>query len=267
MLRSSQVRYSTALLLFLVPRFASAWGGEGHRLIVRLAESMLTPAARMAIAATLEPGESLPALASWADEVRPSRKETEPWHYVDIPLSSSGLDMKRDCPANNCIVGKIEEFRKSWRDPSMPLATRRESLLFLIHFVGDLHEPLHCEDNHDHGGNDVPVRFEGEETNLHSVWDRRLLEHMPSEEQLLAEMARAFTPEQMEAWAQGAVEEWANESFRIAQRTVYGLLPPANADEIRLIDKRYEQMAAPVVELQLEKAAARLAGILNESAR
>jgi hypothetical protein len=261
------MRSIAAILLLLTPRAGFTWGAEGHRLVVRIAATLLTASTRAGVAATLAPGESLPALASWADDVRNDRKETQPWHYVDIPLHSSGLDMQRDCPAGDCVIGKIEQFRKLWRDPTITPGARREALLFLIHFVGDLHQPLHCEDHGDQGGNQVKVQFLGEDTQLHSVWDAGILQHMPAEEELLPRLLQAVTPQHIAEWSRGTAGQWAGESFRLAQQVAYGLLPPAGRDGVIRLGASYEQAAVPVVEMQLEKAGVRLAAILNQSAR
>ncbi len=269
MIRSS-LMYRIGLAIAAVVGCAApcfGWGEEGHRLVVAIAEGLMTPEAKARVAATLMPGETLEELATWADEVRRSRKETEEWHYVDIPLTSSGLDMKRDCPKGNCVVAKISDFRKAWVDPSLSAENRREALLFLVHFVGDLHQPLHCEDNGDRGGNDVPVQFLKAHTNLHALWDTGLLRDMEGEDHLLATLRQAITAEETAAWSVGTVEEWANESFHASQTTVYGLLPSATAGQAAQLGEWYEQMAQPVVEEQLEKAGVRLAAILNAGAQ
>jgi len=244
-----------------------AWGEEGHRLVVAIAEGLMTPEAKARVAATLMPGETLEEMASWADQVRRTRKETEEWHYVDIPLMSAGLDMKRDCPKENCVIGKIGDFRQAWRDSSLSVESRREALLFLVHFVGDLHQPLHCENNEDRGGNDVSVLFLRAHTNLHALWDSGLLRNMEGEDRLLATLRQAITPEEVASWSGGTVEQWAEESFHAAQLTVYGLLPAAPAGQAAQLSEWYEQMAQPVVEQQLEKAGVRLAAILNAGAQ
>jgi hypothetical protein len=213
------------------------------------------------------PGEKLEDLASWADEIRRTRKDTEEWHYVDVPLTSSGLDMERDCPKGNCVVAKIADFRNKWVDPSLSADSRREALLFLVHFVGDLHQPLHCEDNGDRGGNDVPVVFLHGRTNLHALWDSGLLRDMVGEDHLLPALNDAITAEEAAAWSGSTVEQWADESFHAAQTTVYGLLTAAPAGQAVQLGEWYEQMAQPVVEQQLEKAGVRLAAILNASAQ
>jgi hypothetical protein len=243
------------------------WGEEGHRLVVRIAETRVTPAVAAQIQATLNFGESLEDLASWADEIRQSRPETASWHFVDIPLNSAGLDMSRDCPQGNCVIAKIEEFRSQWRNPALSQAKRREALLFLVHFVGDLHQPLHCENNNDKGGNEVPVEFLGSHTNLHALWDSGLFRTLPGEDELLATLEHAITPELVAAWGSGAVEQWAAESFALAQSTAYGLLPAAADGETVHLGSWYSLMAQPVVEEQLEKAGIRLAAILNTKAQ
>ena len=260
------MRRAAVLAMVLGARLLFGWGNEGHRMVVRIAGGMLTPAARAEVARVLAPGESLAALASWADEVRPSRKETEPWHFIDIPIDSTGLDMKRDCPPEGCVISKISEFRRLWTDPAASPASRREALLFLVHFVGDMHQPLHCANHDDKGGNEVPVVFLGEATNLHSLWDSGLLKRMPDEDRLLEIISAVLTPERAAEWSRGTVEEWAGESFRLAQMVVYGYLPPATAGAVSL-GEGYQRAAEPIVRDQIAKAGARLAAILNEGAR
>lgn len=260
------VRSVTLALVLLTPQAAFSWGDEGHRAVVRLSEGLLTPAARARIEATLAPGESLSALASWADEIRRERRDTESWHYVDIPLHSSGFDWKRDCAATGCVVEEIEEFRRTWHNPALSRGARREALLFLVHFVGDMHQPLHCANHDDRGGNDVMVLFFGQPMRLHALWDFGLLNRMPAEDELLRKLVDAMTPEHVAEWSRGSVEDWANESHQAAEDTVYGPLPPVETGGVAQIGDRYLQLAEPVVELQIERAAARLAFILNEGA-
>src|SRR5690242_1685437 len=119
-----------ALMACSMPGFA--WGPEGHRLVAGLAQEMLTPEAAKRVQATLAPGEAIAAMASWADEVRNARKDTQSWHFIDIPIDSAGLNMQRDCPAEGCVLSKIMEFRKQWRDPAVAPEQRREALLFLV---------------------------------------------------------------------------------------------------------------------------------------
>ncbi len=150
---------------------ALAWGPEGHNLVARIAEAQLTPVARAKVQEILGPNVSMTSIASWADQVRRQRAESSPWHYVDIPIDKPHLDMARDCAKGACVVAQIEADEAALRDPATPTLQRRESLMFLIHFIGDMHQPLHSADNKDKGGNDVHVIFFDRPANLHSTWD------------------------------------------------------------------------------------------------
>ncbi len=254
-----------AVLFSLLCTSLHAWGPEGHRLVAQIAQGMLTPAAADRVRATLAPGESIVALSSWADETRKIRKETEPWHFIDIPIDSSGLDMKRDCPPAGCVISKIAEFRKRWRDDTLPAPERREALLFLVHFIGDMHEPLHCANHDDRGGNDVMVEFGETRTDLHHFWDATLLQHMPAEQSLFSALTRSITPAEKANWSRGSVEDWAQESFEAAKRVTYGRLPKGAPGQPVRLGKDYEEQAAPIVRRQIEKAGVRLAAVLNET--
>ena len=243
-----------------LPTFA--WGPEGHSLVARIAEAQLTPAARGRVAAILGPDTTMASISSWADQVRPSRANTAPWHYIDIPIDKPHLDMARDCPNGDCVIAKIEDFRKALNAPATAPAARREDLMFLIHFVGDMHQPLHSSDNKDKGGNDVHVEFFGRRTNLHSVWDSGLLGRMGTEDQLFGALSTE-SARRARKWSKGTVESWAEQAHKAAQKTVYGRLPKVAAGAPVPIDAAYEKMADPLIREQIEKAGARLAAVLN----
>ena len=118
------------------------------------------------------------AVASWADEYRSDHPETGPWHFVDIPLADSKIDMARECPNGDCIIAKTEHLLAVLRDPNVDKDAKGQALRFVIHFLGDMHEPLHDEDNGDEGGNRRDVIFDGHPDNLHWVWDTGLLQHI-----------------------------------------------------------------------------------------
>jgi S1/P1 Nuclease len=245
---------------------ASAWGPEGHRIIGELAEELLSPSARARVAATLGPGKTLASVSNWADDIRQERPETAPWHYIDIPIGSPRLNMARDCAKRDCVIAKIEDFEHILQAGSGTLESRREALMFLTHFVEDLHQPLHCSDNHDRGGNDVAVEFLGMPTNLHSLWDSGLLGNMGPEDRLLQSISSGLTPGTIGKLSRGDVKDWAEESHHIAQTVVYGRLPRdrfvSKGSPLKL-DEGYERAADPVIRLQLQRAAARLAKLLN----
>jgi len=258
------MRKWAALAVLFSPTAAFAWGAEGHSLIARIAEAQLTAAVRGRVAEILGPGRTLSSVASWADEVRRSRPETATWHYVDIPITQPHLDMPRDCPGNDCVLAKITDLRQTLRDPATSPALRTEALMFLVHFIGDMHQPLHCADNHDKGGNTVAVALAGQTTNLHSAWDSGLLGRIGSEEQLFPSLSKE-SRKRAKKWRQGTVEDWAEESHRAAQNKVYGKLPKAPPDTPVPLDAAYEKMANPLIREQLEKGGARLARFLNEA--
>lgn len=245
------------------------WWEEGHRLVARIAEAQLTPIARARVKAILGLNETLASVSAWADEIRSQRRNTAPWHYIDIPINQPHLDMARDCPSGDCVLVKIEDFRKALGDPALDAAHRREALLFLVHFVGDMHQPLHCSDNDDQGGNRTPVRLLSQErpTNLHSAWDGALLERAGTEDQLLPRLSRDAA-KHAGKWSKGTVSEWAEQSHKLAQKVAYGPLPKHAAGENTppaTLTGRYERMADSVMERQIEKAGDRLARILNET--
>ncbi|MBV8156427.1 MAG: S1/P1 nuclease, partial [Dyella sp.] len=169
-----------ALICLALAPGAHAWGQLGHSVVADLAQRHLSPAAEAEVERLLAPEntKSLADIASWPDEIRNQRKETGPWHYVDIPLTESKYDPERDCPKGDCVIDAINRFRTVLADPYKSPLERREALKFLVHFVGDLQMPLHGAENAgDHGGNKVLVNYFGQTMasnkyplNLHTVW-------------------------------------------------------------------------------------------------
>lgn len=246
---------------------AFGWGPEGHDLIARLAAAHMTPAATARVAEILGPGVSMASISSWADQIRSERAATGPWHYIDIPIDKPHLDMARDCPKGDCVIGKIEEFQKVVVDAASTAVQRKEALMFLMHFVGDMHQPLHCSDNKDKGGNDVKLDFFGRNSNLHSVWDSGLLRRIGEEDELYQQFSQVLTEKMTKKWGKGTVESWAEQSHKAGQKVVYGKLPKAAAAGPVKVDAAYESLADPLVKSQIEKAGARLATLLNATLR
>jgi hypothetical protein len=211
----------------------------------------------------LGPGGSLAAVSTWADEIRSSRPETAPWHYTDIPLNASAIDPARDCPNGDCVTVAITRFVAVLRDTASSPDAKNEALKFAVHFVADLHQPLHSADNHDRGGNDVHVMFFRTNANLHSVWDTFLIERIDADPERYAKrLDAALTDPNIRAFEAGTVEEWALESHAVAVKVAYGALPSRESLDL---GADYFQIAAPAVDLELEKAGIRLALILNEA--
>lgn len=242
---------------------AFGWGPEGHRAIAMIAAKNLTPGARSKVGAMLGPYNSLAAVSTWADDIREEHPETAPWHYIDIPLLASSIDMSRECKEGNCVIGKIIEFQSVLRNKSADPAMRRVALKFLVHFVGDMHQPLHCEDNNDQGANKLQVVFFGQPANLHAVWDSDILRHEKLYGvQFADELGSRISPSEKTAWTRGTVADWALESHALAAQVAYGKLPRSSPP---ILNDSYLDATLPVVERQLEKAGIRLAYILNQA--
>lgn len=251
------------LALALPPSTARAWGPQGHRVVAKIATERLSPKARAAVAQLLHKGDTLADIANWADheghDVVPG---SSPWHYVNVPITADRYD-PRDCVKGDCVVEKIKHFRQVLKDARAPQQERQRALLFLVHFVGDIHQPLHVGDNHDRGGNRTQVQFLGKGTNLHRLWDSDLIHHIGGNDNAwIARAERVITPELAQACSKGDVEGWANETLRaakIAYRGPKGGVLTSGAS----IGEDYARAAEPILEEQLARAGIRLANELN----
>ena len=237
-----------------------AWGHEGHTVVGLVAEHYMTASA-LAKARAILGGSTIDAMGSWADDYRHDHPETGPWHYIDIPLADSRIDLARECPNGDCVIAKSEQFLAVLNDPGADSGKKAEALKFVIHFVGDMHQPLHCEDDGDKGGNTRHVVFDGRPNNLHWIWDTGLLEHISrNPEALAAELEGRITAEDRAQWVKGSIEDWVLEGHWLAQMVAYGNLGSENPFPIT---PAYKRQAGPVIEVQLEKAGVRLAYLLN----
>lgn len=244
-------------------RSAHAWGREGHRAAARLTESRLSPAALAAVRGLLEEGESLADASTWADEVRRSYPVSRPWHYVNFPITAPCYDA-RFCPRRGCVVSKIEDFRKVLADRTAPRAERQEALRFLVHFVQDLHQPLHVGNREDRGGNDTQVQFFGKGSNLHKVWDSGLFDRgHDGEADLLARLETLAAADDAQTWASGTTEDWADESLQAARRAYVQPDVDLPLRSGAKLGAAYQVIHLPVAETRLAQAGVRLAEILN----
>jgi hypothetical protein len=262
---AAMVRLALLLSLLLAPVPAFAWGAEGHEIIAAIALRELSPAVRARAAALLGGDAMLIHDANWADEIRDQRPETGRWHYVDIPLDASGYDARRDCPGNDCVVAQIGNDRRVLADPRAARQIRAEALRFLVHFVGDIHQPLHAVDNDDKGGNAVRVYLPGERTNLHRIWDADVVQALGDDAGAVADgIDRAVTPAQRKSWQAGTPADWANESWRIARDEIY---PMVRGRRTLRLAANYPRAESAVVRGQLARAGVRLAWLLNAALR
>jgi hypothetical protein len=278
-------------LVSLLPARAYAWGPSGHRIVAMIAYRHAKPSTQQKIDALLN-DRRLESIANWADEVRSDRVETTRWHYADIPRDADEFKPSRDCTREkddqgrdlgDCAIAAIKRFRTVLSKKTNPKLRRAEALKFLVHFVGDLHQPLHCGDPNDKGGNDIAVTFLGKQTKLHKVWDSGIIsnaklsdeEFAAALEATLIEDAEVATPEEIKEMKariaqmqKGTLEEWARESHELAMSHAYkapsGALMVEPSSTEKLSDDYYENNWR-VVDDQLLKAGLRLARILDEA--
>jgi hypothetical protein len=203
------------------------------------------------------------SIASWADEIRKQRRETAPWHYVNIPLGAT-YNARQDCPEpKSCVVEKITEFTRVMTDKTASREQRAEALKFVVHFVGDAHQPLHAV-GEAKGGNGIHVQFLDSnrcgryECNLHGVWDTSLIQHTGLNRQEYADrLEELIKSEHLAGQDGGTPEQWANESA--------ALVKTAWVQDGTDLDEGYYQREIKVVDRQMALAGLRLARLLNET--
>jgi hypothetical protein len=157
-----------------MPLSAMAWDKVGHQVVASLAASQLSPYAISEISKllSLEPGSTLQSISTWADEHR--NPASGPWHYLNFPRGTCTFDAQRDCPDGHCVVGAIEKQLEILAKKGDDQA-RSKALKYIVHFVADVHQPLHAGFGDDRGGNKYQVQFDGRGTNLHAIWDSGLM--------------------------------------------------------------------------------------------
>jgi hypothetical protein len=253
---------SVCLLIGLAgPLPALAWGPQGHEIVGLIAEQHLSGAARAEVAQLLGGSAMMVHDSNWADEIRDRRRDTSPWHYVDIPLTARGYDSRRDCPDRDCVVAQIEKDLGVLANRRLGMSARREALRFLIHFAADVHQPLHAEDNDDRGGNQVRVYMGRTRATLHRVWDSDVVEALGRDaEDAASRIEHSLSPQERKAWASGTPAQWADEAHAIARDRIYPQLQGRH--ELRL-PRDYAWRQTAITRMQLAKAGLRLAFMLN----
>lgn len=261
-------RVTRTLAALLSLALLGAWGRDGHAIIAEIAVREMTPAARTRAAEILA-GQELPAIASWADQVRPqgAYRWTAPMHYVNLPEGTKAYDHAEHCPDEGCVVSAVYDFSRLVVD-DVDQRTREDALKFLVHFVGDLHQPLHAGRPDDRGGNDVETTFLGRARNLHSVWDSGVLNAGdPEAWPLIADrLWNRIDDQDRLAWLADADRDdliatagrWVFESHRLAERFAYTVGPGA------VLDEGYVGRCLPVVHLRLQQGGVRLGALLNQ---
>ena len=306
-----------AFIFLLLPVRAWPWGCEGHQAVAMIAEKHMSAHALEMANKLLQSNPIDPTLprfctgagsdlmadsATWADDLRKVRPEASPWHYIDIPRDAPRSTIAESCPAaTGCVTSALAHQIGLLRSDNTDPKVRVDALRFVIHFVGDLHQPLHCVTNNDEGGNCVPINFFGNapveknpqyETyspNLHALWDYAIIARMKGEEtvaQWAASVDQQFNA-QDSVWEKAGInlDDWAWETHELADTVVYAKLPVAipveapmpikscaddNHVSTRLlklnehIAQSYMDAVAPTINQQIAKAGVRLAMVLNQ---
>ena len=267
---------------------ALAWGDLGHEVTALIAYRHLSPTARAALDALLASDTDtlttvdFASRATWADKYRNAHRETAAWHFVDIEIDRP--DLKDACfgfptlqggqsasqgPAQDCVVNKIDEFAAELKNPSTPAAERLLALKFLIHFMGDLHQPLHAADHHDRGGNCIGLSPpQGAQNNLHAYWDVNVVKALGQSAAQIAEQLDArLSAADITAWTRGTPQSWAMDTFEVGRHDAYALpsMPTCQSGGSVALPPAYMAQAEKDAATQLLKAAVRLAAVLNDA--
>jgi hypothetical protein len=249
-------------LICLLSIFLVSWGSLGHRTVGLIASRHLTPKAQAAVKDLLGTA-TLEEVSTWADDVRndPQYKSTGPWHYINLPLGLSRQQFDATVLSMNKanVYSALQESESTLINPYASKVDKEKALKFIVHFVGDLHQPMHVSRAEDQGGNKLQVNYESKGTNLHALWDSRLLEHEGLSDQQLAGKIDHATPQQIQQWQSDPLLQWLWESYQISTR----LYSEVQAMKNRTITEDYYHAHLPVIEDRLEQAGIRLAGVLN----
>jgi hypothetical protein len=283
-----------AVILCSTGRSVWAWGDEGHEVIGIIAQYYLKPAVRARVLELLRQDDTglverdIAHESTWADKYRDSDRDgdehrylgTRNWHFVDLEIK--GPDVSSACygrrplptgvpasvgPAEDCIVDKIDQFYAELKNPATPPAERRVALQFLLHLVGDLHQPLHASDDHDQGGNRKLASGEGMGfNNLHHDWDVEFVTRLgPSDTDIAQRLIARTTEAERAQWSSGTPLDWAVETYAVSKQHAYGMLPAPSGDSRYELSQAYVDDATQVTAQQLRKAGVRLALLLNRA--
>lgn len=252
-----------AAMLLAVPPSANAWGVQGHNTTGAIADLRLSAGARDEVSRLLsgEPDPTLAGVSNWADDVRRNDpelgKRSAPWHYVNIGENGCVYDPAVNGNDGQNVIEALRTQTATLADSARSDADRRQALKFVVHFVGDIHQPLHAGYARDRGGNEFRVQYLGHSTNLHSVWDSRMLDtrHASDQEELQRLLALP-APDLPAAQPDTDPVRWAQDSCRIVDTP--GFYPPSST-----IGDDYTRQFLPIAEAQLRLAGERLGQLLN----
>ncbi|GGA95938.1 S1/P1 nuclease [Mucilaginibacter rubeus] len=249
-------KYITIFLLSGLAFTLISWGGKGHRAVATIAQQHLTSNTAYAISAYLK-GETMAGVSTWADEHR--NPTTGKWHFLNLPL---GLNHQQfvdyvNQQSNDNVYAAILKEEAVIQDKTSAFDQKALALKYLIHLVGDAHQPMHISRKEDKGGNTIQVRFDNKGTNLHSLWDSKLIDHEGFSETEIVQKYDRATASQIAKWQADSPMEWLWESYQISSELYRNIKPGQEIDEAYY--KKYIQ----TIQLRINQAGIRLAGELN----
>jgi hypothetical protein len=256
--RPNVKRAPTSLVLLLLAVSLSsplsAWGPNGHRIVGRIAMNHLSEEAARAIDGLIGP-EGLDQVSTWPDDIRsdPSWRKAAPWHFISIDDGET-LETTARAPEGD-VLEAMQRFEAVLRNPQANRQSKQEALKFMVHFVGDVHQPLHVGRRADRGGNSIEVMWFSEKTNLHAVWDSHLIEHEKLSFSDFASFIDHPTQEEIRKWQGAAYADWIRES-KAEREKVYKI-----GDGKLGFQYAFDNM--PLIRHRLVQAGVRLAGLLN----
>ncbi|PRD46482.1 S1/P1 nuclease [Sphingobacterium haloxyli] len=253
-----------ALLVSIAPLLSYAWGAKGHRAIGRIAEKHLNKKA-LAEVRRLLGDESMAMVGTWADEVIRTEKykDSQPWHYINIPkgLDRGGVHaFLAENREKKTAYSGIQEMVTILKDKSKSSDERADALKFLIHIVGDMHQPMHCGRLEDRGGNDIPVLWRRDSTNLHAIWDSQVIDGIGLSFSEMAEEYDRLDRGSIREMQRASIEDWFYSSYQISER-IYGEIeanPSATQNTYMYVRQHRDD-----IKVAIRNAGYRLAGLLN----
>lgn len=273
-------RCGLLLILVVTAQTALGWGAQGHKVVGAVAERRLAQTSPDALkraqdllrsnnnsrdCAPCDDARSFAFVSSDPDDFRQIELAlvTRDWHFVNIEITHPTYEQDRDCPNGDCVVRRIDRMIEILGDPTRSNCDRESALIYLIHFMGDMHQPFHTgfgriDGKPDRGGNDVKLTFNGRDTNLHSIWDSGIIEKQGrSDTQWVNRlMGDVLGQRDAAALAKGTTVDWVNESHKLAIRFHVPEKP---------FDDAYVPEALPVIEERLLLAGLRLARLIEDA--
>lgn len=243
------------IMLLLPLLYMPFWGFQGHRAVALIAQQHLTAQSQAMVSAYLG-SESIADVSTWADEHR--SPQTAMWHYINLPMGLSCVEFEKAVRSseNNIYEALINAEKTLQNEKAAPQA-RIKALKYIIHLVGDAHQPMHVSRKEDKGGNDIQVRFQDKGTNLHALWDSGLISEEGLPESAMAKNYDVATAAEIKTWQSDGIIQWLWESYEISNALYTGVTPGQK------IDKAYYDRYIPVIRRRINMAGIRLAGELN----